>query len=374
MFAPRPSRAKLPAAGEPGGGIVSSAAGKIDELTAAAPGNSHGPAGDCLNCGGNLAGDHCHGCGQQAHVHRSLGAFWHDLAHGVFHFEGKIWRTLPLLVLRPGELTRRYIEGERARFLSPVALFLFSVFLMFAVFSVAGVGASGGEVWNTRGEVAAALRHARADLALLEGAQSDAGEVDANDGPNLSIGGGGELGPLPERIAAARKAVTLLEEAEQAVTVARGIGPRASLPNMKRLEKGLNKLYENPALALYKIQSSAYKYSWALIPLSVPLLWLLFPFSRRFQLYDHTVFVTYSLCFMTLFAVLLSLVMAVGVTWVAVAVAAAIIPPVHMYRQLRLAYGLSWVGASWRALLLMIFALLAAAAFGFLLLLLGALG
>jgi hypothetical protein len=27
--------------------------------------------------------------------------FFHDLVHGVFHFEGKTWRTLPLLALRP---------------------------------------------------------------------------------------------------------------------------------------------------------------------------------------------------------------------------------------------------------------------------------
>jgi hypothetical protein len=68
----------------------------------------------CLNCGCDLIGDYCHCCGQQAHVHRTVGAFWHDLLHGVLHFEGKIWRTLPMLALRPGELTRRYIAGERA--------------------------------------------------------------------------------------------------------------------------------------------------------------------------------------------------------------------------------------------------------------------
>jgi hypothetical protein len=51
----------------------------------------------------------------------------------VFHFEGKIFRTLPMLVFRPGALTRRYIAGERARFVSPLALFLFTVFAMFAV-------------------------------------------------------------------------------------------------------------------------------------------------------------------------------------------------------------------------------------------------
>lgn len=44
-----------------------------------------------------------------------------------------------MLILRSGQLTRRYIEGARVRFVSPMALFLFSVFLMFAVFQIAGV-------------------------------------------------------------------------------------------------------------------------------------------------------------------------------------------------------------------------------------------
>ncbi len=88
--------------------------------------------GMCLNCGTALIGDYCHACGQAEHVHRSLASIGHDLLHGVFHFEGKIWRTLPMLATHPGALTRRYIAGERARFVSPLALFLFSVFLMFA--------------------------------------------------------------------------------------------------------------------------------------------------------------------------------------------------------------------------------------------------
>lgn len=100
-----------------------------------------------------LAGEFCHCCGQKAHVHRTLSAFWHDLLHGVLHFEGKIWRTLPLLGWKPGDLTLRYIEGERARFVSPVALFLFTVFLMFAVFSVAGPDIGASEFHNTRGEL-----------------------------------------------------------------------------------------------------------------------------------------------------------------------------------------------------------------------------
>jgi hypothetical protein len=95
--------------------------------------DGHTHESNCLNCGAKLLGDFCHECGQRAHVHRSLKGFFHDLLHGVLHFEGKIWRTMAKLIGNPGDLTRRYIDGERAKFVSPVALFLFTVFLMFAV-------------------------------------------------------------------------------------------------------------------------------------------------------------------------------------------------------------------------------------------------
>ena len=69
------------------------------------------------------------------HLHRSFISLGHDILHGVFHFEGKMWRTIPELFFHPGRLTRRYIDGERAKFVSPMALYLFTVFLMFGVFS-----------------------------------------------------------------------------------------------------------------------------------------------------------------------------------------------------------------------------------------------
>ena len=86
----------------------------------------------CPNCGAVRAGPFCQRCGQAAHIHHDLAGLGHDLAHGVFHFEGKFWNTLPLLVRRPGELTWRYVQGERAKFVTPMALFLFAVFLLFA--------------------------------------------------------------------------------------------------------------------------------------------------------------------------------------------------------------------------------------------------
>jgi hypothetical protein len=93
---------------------------------------------NCLNCAAPLTGPYCASCGQKAHVHRSVRGFLQDFIQGLFNFEGKFWRTLPMLVWRPGEMTRRYIAGERARFISPVALYLFTVFLMFATLNLTG--------------------------------------------------------------------------------------------------------------------------------------------------------------------------------------------------------------------------------------------
>ena len=121
-----------------GGEVIGDLAQSALAARAVEPGHGEGQDGHsheaaCLNCGTALLGSHCHNCGQAAHVHRTLGAFFHDLLHGVFHFEGKIWRTLPKLAFKPGVLTREYIDGRRASYVSPIALFLFSVFLMFAV-------------------------------------------------------------------------------------------------------------------------------------------------------------------------------------------------------------------------------------------------
>ena len=135
------------------------------------------------------------------------------------------------------------------------------------------------------------------------------------------------------------------------------------------LEEAFHKAKQNPDLLLYKLKSNSYKWSWALIPLSVPFLWLLFPFSRRFRLYDHTVFVTYSLAFMTILVSAGTLLAAAGIT--AVAPFLLFIPPIHMYRQLRGAYGCGRFGALWRTIVLVVVAVIVLTAF---ILAMGALG
>jgi hypothetical protein len=305
----------------------------------------------CLNCGAALAGPFCHQCGQHVYVHRTLTAFFHDFAHGVLHFEGKIWRTLPLLAWKPGELTRRYIDGQRASFVSPIALFLFCVFFMFAV-----VGMTSNTAKSTAKASADAAQELRKDqqkLSILQGQRTTA------SGPVAA--------KLDQKIADLKDETTALQAVKDGKV-------DASFHFAGQFADGLNGVLgsaaKNPELLFYKLKTNAYKFSWALIPISVPFVWLLFPFSRRFKVYDHTVFVTYSLCFMMLLLAAGSL---IGLVSDSLASIAWFVPPIHMYRQLRGTYSVSKAGAVWRTFLLTIFAFIAISLFASLLVAIGAL-
>jgi hypothetical protein len=306
--------------------------------------DGHTDEKNCLNCGAVLAGDYCHSCGQKAHVHRSLAAFFHDLLHGVFHFEGKIWNTLPMLAWKPGELTRSYIDGKRTRFVSPIALFLFCVFLMFAVASATGLT----EIPTTQMKADVARQIAEHEATLKQQQGLRIGRLNAN---LSTIAIDNEMAQTERELEGLRK---LREKGIEGSAVEVSDG----LPDW--LGESIGHAVRNPELLLYKLKTNAYKFSWALIPISVPFVWLLFPFSRRFHLYDHTVFVTYSLCFMMLLLMTGSLIALVAPS---IASLAWFIPPFHMYRQLRGTYRLTRWGATWRAALLTIFAFVAASLF-----------
>ncbi len=322
------------------GGVV----GRAVEPKAGEAPDGHTHETNCLNCGATLSGPYCHECGQQAHVHRTLSAFFHDFLHGVLHFEGKIWRTLPLLVWRPGELTRNYIDGQRARFVSPVALFLFCVFVTFAAISLSGA-IGGPNSAAARAAVAEEVSDAKANIAKLEMKRSIAAKAGA---PTVKI---------DENLKDARSELATLTTLRD-----RGMKGAAEIPQgvIPWLRGPLQKATDNPELLIYKIKTNAYKFSWALIPISALFVWMLFPFSRKFRIYDHTVFVTYSLCFMMLLFTASSL---IGLAAASIASLAFFVPPFHMYRQLKGTYALSRGGALWRTAALTIFAFMAISLF-----------
>lgn len=340
------------------GGLFAKAVGS---KTGGPPAHGHFVEGACLNCGTALVGAHCHGCGQKAHLHRTLGAFLHDLLHGALHLDGKIWRTMPLLIFKPGALTRRYIDGERAKFVSPMALFLFSVFLMFAVFQAIGLTTPtslsppqlGDQIVTVNSDVDEkrnALNQRIASMAPDDPARTEA----------------------EEDLAALEAALGGVEQVRKL-----GEGDTGNLninfTGVEAIDQGLVKKWrENPGLMLYKLQSNAYKFSWLLIPLSIPFVWLAFAWKRRFKAYDHAIFVTYSIAFVSLLFIALSLLASMGVAGGWIFASLAVIPPIHMYKQLRGTYALSRFSALWRLLFISFSILLILVLFLQALLLLGA--
>lgn len=174
---------------------------------------------------------------------------------------------------------------------------------------------------------------------------------------------------LDEEIASTRAEIKFVRDLRgKGVTEASyGTAAQTFTTKVAWIEQAYHRARRNPDLLIYKMKTNSYKWSWAIIPLSVPFLWLLFPFSRRFRLYDHVVFVTYSLSFMTLLVIV-----AIGLAALGLADAGGlflIVPPIHMYRQLRGAYGIGRWSALWRTfsliaaalLVLVLFALLMAA-------------
>lgn len=99
---------------------------------------------DCANCGAHLTGAYCHQCGQKGHLHTRIWHMAEDFVEGVLHFDGRLWRTLPLLAFRPGRLSRAWIEGSwfgaglRTVLLGWFTAIVFGLFLM----SVAAVSAA----------------------------------------------------------------------------------------------------------------------------------------------------------------------------------------------------------------------------------------
>ncbi len=348
-----------------GGAIARAVEPKAGEASAA---EEH--SGTCLNCGAALVGSYCHDCGQSGHVHRTLTAWWHDLVHGVLHLDGKVWRTLPLLAWKPGELTRRYIEGERAKFVSPLGLFLFSVFLMFAIFSMVGGPFAAEENVLDRPEAIQDLRDEQAQL------RETLDELRAERQNAVAAGTSTEA--LDDRIGDAERELAVMEETSKIIASGTNEAVQAVLARRTReiqsnmetswsvFDTVIGNFGKNPSLMAYKVQTNAYKFSWALIPISVPFLWMLFLHRRRYReyrVYDHTVFVTYSIAFMSLGLIVISLLRPLGIDGPIVQLAILIIPPLHIYRQLKGAYRLSRWSALWRTFTLVIFAFIAASLF-----------
>nr|WP_295663391.1 DUF3667 domain-containing protein [Polymorphobacter sp.] len=336
--------------------------------------------GACANCGTTLTGNFCAACGQSAHVHRSIGHIFEEFLHGIWHFDSKAWRTLPRLAFAPGRLTRDYVYGKRGGYIAPLALFLFSIFLMFFVFGMLGgpdingaLNAAGGKpVADARTNVANAKREVADAQNEISEARSDSDTTPVEMAKLTTT-----LTANQSKLAAAEKSLAAVEADtltapgetttwQAQVAEAARSGKLKTNSGNATIDARLHEALLNPDFALYRIEQKAYKLSFLLIPLSLPTLWLLFVFRRDVHIYDHVVFALYSLSFMSLLFITIALLAKFDPTaggdysdgqkglsgdLGGVLIMAA---PVHMFAQLKGAYRLGWLAALWRTFVLAI--------------------
>ena len=397
-------------------------------VAGAIEGREGGEAGEgaCLNCGAALQGRFCCQCGQTAHPHRSLVHVLEEFMHGVIHFDTKAWRTLPMVIFRPGTLTRNYVFGKRARYISPLAMFLFTIFAMFFAFAfIETPPGLGGTPEEQRAEAVRELTEAREDLARAERELIEAEAAPApTDGtpPGLAARLARQAVQLARDDVARRErtletlndvvAETIESEAAPAAQTQPGAEPQSQAPPATSLEvvgeaapaetpaadaeeesngvgwrpgetwqdgvartarrggfvaisgadelnKHINKKLENPDLALYKVQQTGYKFSFLLVPISLPFIALLFLWKRGVTFYDHVVYALYALSFASI--LLITIIAASHWSWASWVIGwlIGLGLPVHTFFHLKGAYALGWWSALWRTFFMLIFATIA---------------
>ncbi len=110
------------------------------------------PDATCPNCGDDRLGAYCARCGQNDRDYmRSVWLVVGDFMRDTFEIDSRIFRTLKLFFFKPGQLAIEFSRNRRARYMSPVRLFLFISFVHFGLLALvtpgglaSGVGESPG--------------------------------------------------------------------------------------------------------------------------------------------------------------------------------------------------------------------------------------
>ena len=87
----------------------------------------------CKSCGILFRGQFCHACGEKIVQpnEKSVGHFIGTLINEMTLLDGKFFRTIKLMLVRPGEVSYHYMNGKRVPFLKPMSMFFIANLLYF---------------------------------------------------------------------------------------------------------------------------------------------------------------------------------------------------------------------------------------------------
>ncbi|MBV8063296.1 MAG: DUF3667 domain-containing protein [Nevskia sp.] len=117
-----------------GKGQAKTAAAVTPAPLPAAPVPAAGGVAVCQDCGAPISGKYCSNCGQETEIRTpTVRQFTHEMMDQYVAVEGKLGRTLRVLIARPGQLTLDYIEGRRQRYVRPLKLYVSISVVFFGV-------------------------------------------------------------------------------------------------------------------------------------------------------------------------------------------------------------------------------------------------
>jgi len=80
---------------------------------------------NCFSCDEPMTGLYCMACGQKNdNYRRTIWSLFGELLVSVTAYDGRMWRSLRSLIFQPGVMSRKYADGARQKWTSPVRLYL----------------------------------------------------------------------------------------------------------------------------------------------------------------------------------------------------------------------------------------------------------
>ncbi|MGH1422433.1 MAG: DUF3667 domain-containing protein [Hyphomonas sp.] len=213
----------------------------------------------CENCGEIIEDRFCGLCGQlAADFHRPLIGLLAASLSDAFALDGRLARTLREMVLKPGLMTRNYLDGQRNRYVPPFRLYIFaSLIFFFAIFTLpsevdlsAGGGQAGAE---TESASATSTDETGEDQApteyTIEEMMDDEGRLDAA-AITEALTQGTEVGDLDEKSRAevdrfVATAANVYNNQDRFLALLKAYAPRASVVMVPLLAGMLALLYLN---------------------------------------------------------------------------------------------------------------------------------
>ncbi len=91
----------------------------------------------CKNCekSFNQEFEYCPYCGQKSKEDLTMGLLFYNTISNYFSIDARFFKSFIPLLVRPGYIARRFVEGKRLMFLHPAQFYLFISVIFFFLFS-----------------------------------------------------------------------------------------------------------------------------------------------------------------------------------------------------------------------------------------------